>query len=203
MVHKGIIAQVKDKEGATYKTVKIGTQTWMAENLNTSHFANGDTIPEARTDKEWEDASVYGKPAWCYYKNDPANGARYGKIYNKDAIQDNRGLLPKGWIIPKDVDWGYLIYNLGKEILAGNKMKATSGWNKNANGDNSSGFNAIPGGMRFEAGSFVGLGSIGYWWSSDMFNGHSVRLHSESNIVVREKMYDDGFSVRAVKYDGP
>jgi uncharacterized protein (TIGR02145 family) len=109
-----------------YKSVKIGTQTWMTENLNVSTFRNGDPIPEAKTNEEWEKAGKEGKPAWCYYKNDPKNGAKYGKLYNWYAVNDPRGLAPVGWHIPTDAEWITLENQLGED--AGKKIKSTSGW---------------------------------------------------------------------------
>jgi uncharacterized protein (TIGR02145 family) len=109
-----------------YKSVKIGTQTWMAENLNVERFRNGDLIPQAKTNEEWEKAGKEGKPAWCYYDNDPKNGAKYGKLYNWYAVNDPRGLAPAGWHIPTDAEWTTLGDQLGSD---GKKMKSTSGWN--------------------------------------------------------------------------
>jgi uncharacterized protein (TIGR02145 family) len=110
----------------SYKSVKIGTQTWMAENLNVSTFRNGDLIPEAKTKEEWEKAGKEGKPAWCYYDNDPKNGAKYGKLYNWYAVNDHRGLAPAGWHVPTDTEWTTLGDQLGSD--PGKKMKSTSGW---------------------------------------------------------------------------
>jgi uncharacterized protein (TIGR02145 family) len=121
-----VYGQVTDINGQTYKTVVIGTQTWMAENLNVSTFRNGDTIPEANTAEDWKTAGENGQPAWCYYENDPANGAKYGKLYNWFAVNDSRGLAPAGYHIPTNEEWTTLEYYLGND--AGNKMKSTSGW---------------------------------------------------------------------------
>jgi uncharacterized protein (TIGR02145 family) len=111
----------------SYKSVKIGTQTWMTENLNVSTFRNGDPIPEAKTKEEWEKAGKEGKPAWCYCENDPKNGAKYGKLYNWYTVNDPRGLAPAGWHIPTDAEWTTIENYLGDD--AGKKMKSTSGWN--------------------------------------------------------------------------
>jgi uncharacterized protein (TIGR02145 family) len=110
-----------------FKSVKIGNQTWMAENLNVSTFRNGDPIPEAKTNEAWEKAGKDGRPAWCYYENDPKNAAKYGKLYNWYAVNDSRGLAPIGWHIPTDTEWSTLDNQLGDD--AGKKMKSTSGWN--------------------------------------------------------------------------
>jgi uncharacterized protein (TIGR02145 family) len=109
-----------------YKSVKIGNQTWMTENLNVERFRNGDLIPQAKTNVEWEKAGKEGKPAWCYYDNDPKNGAKYGKLYNWYAVNDPRGLAPAVWHIPTDTEWSTLDNQLGDD--AGKKMKSTSGW---------------------------------------------------------------------------
>jgi uncharacterized protein (TIGR02145 family) len=146
-------------------TVRIGTQTWAAANLNVSTFRNGDSIPEAKTNKEWVAAGESGKPAWCYYNNDPANGKKYGKLYNWYAVNDPRGLAPAGWTLPGDADWANLAYYLGGPDVAGHKMKSTSGWSGGFIGTNEAGFTGLPGGYRVENGIFLNLGSIGTWWS--------------------------------------
>jgi uncharacterized protein (TIGR02145 family) len=148
------------------KSVVIGTQTWMAENLNVDKFKNGDPIPEAKSVEEWTKAGKEGKPAWCYYDNDPKNGEKYGKLYNWYAVNDPRGLAPAGWHVPSDKEWTVLSDYLGGNEVAGKKMKSTNGWNENGNGDNSSGFSGLPGGYRFESGGFGGnIGYSCYWWS--------------------------------------
>jgi uncharacterized protein (TIGR02145 family) len=116
----------------SYKSVKIGTQTWMAENLNVSTFRNGDTILEAKTDEEWNKAGQDKKPAWCYFNNDPKNGVKYGKLYNWYAVNDPRGLAPSGWHVTTDAEWTTLENYLGDE--AGNKMKSKSGWKNYTSG---------------------------------------------------------------------
>ena len=93
-------------------TVTIGTQIWAVANLNVNTFRNGDSIPEARTPQEWVAAGEAGKPAWCYYNNDPANGLKYGKLYNWYAVNDPRELAPAGWTLPSDADWAELTHYL-------------------------------------------------------------------------------------------
>jgi uncharacterized protein (TIGR02145 family) len=147
-------------------TITIGIQIWAVANLNVSTFRNGDTIPEARTNSEWVAAGEAGKPAWCYYNNDPKNGAKYGKLYNWYAVNDPRGLTPVGWRVPGDADWAKLVFDLGGQVLAGAKLKSLTGWIDGSNGTNESGFNGLPGGYRIENGIFRDIGSIGTWWSS-------------------------------------
>jgi len=112
---------------ANLKSVVIGAQTWTSENLNVSTFRNGDPIPEVRSTEEWNKAGDNKQPAWCYYDNDPSNGAKYGKLYNWHAVNDPRGLAPNGWHVPSKEEWHLLENYLGKNI-AGKKLKTTSGW---------------------------------------------------------------------------
>jgi uncharacterized protein (TIGR02145 family) len=157
---------VTDNKNKDTGTITIGTQVWSAVNLNVVTFRNGDTIPEAKTNKEWETAGSSEKPAWCYYTNDPVNGKKYGKLYNWYAVNDPRELAPVGWRLSSDEDWAELTHYLGGQQAAGTKMKSSSGWIDGNNGTNESGFSALPGGYRVENGKFVNLGSIGTWWST-------------------------------------
>ena len=102
----GTITDARD--GKEYKTVVIGNQTWMAENLNVGRFRNGELIPEAKTLEEWQEAIDEKKPAWCYYDNDIKKGELYGKLYNWYAVNDPRGLAPLGWHIPTINEWNNL-----------------------------------------------------------------------------------------------
>jgi uncharacterized protein (TIGR02145 family) len=145
--------------------IKIGDQIWSVKNLDVDTFRNGDPIPHAATDKQWEEAGENGTPAWCYYDNDPANGETYGKLYNWHAVNDPRGLAPEGWHVPSDDEWTILTDNLGGEDVAGTKMKSTSGWEKDGNASNESGFAGLPGGSRNYNGAFSNIGNNGYWWS--------------------------------------
>ena len=147
-------------------SVTIGTQTWAVANLSVTTFQNGDSIPEAKTNKEWVAAGEAGKPAWCYYNNDPKSGLKYGKLYNWFAVNDPRELAPAGWKLASDADWVQLVNSVGGQSLAGTRMKTTSGWSEGNNGTNESGFTGLPAGYRVENGTFVNLGSIGTWWSS-------------------------------------
>ena len=151
---------------AQVKEVKIGKQVWMAENLNVFYFKNGDAIPVVKTAEEWKKAGENQQPACCYYENNAENGKTYGLLYNWYAVNDKRGLAPAGYHIPTFAEWTTLTDYLGGVEVAGTKMKSTSGWNENGNGTNSSGFNALPGGLRGLSGSFFGIGYNGFWWSS-------------------------------------
>lgn len=87
------------KQGVS-QSIKIGKQIWAEKNLAVSVFKNGDTIPHAPTKEAWVEASINKQPAWCYYDNDPQNGAKLGKLYNFYAVNDSRGLAPEGWSLP-------------------------------------------------------------------------------------------------------
>ena len=155
------------------QTVTIGTQVWMNKNLDVATFRNGDSIPHSKTDQEWKKAGESKQPAWCYYDNDPANGAKYGKLYNWYAVIDSRGLAPVGYHIPSKEEWELLIDNLGGNKTAGNKLISSIGWNNNRNGTNVSGFNGLPGGRRYTYESDIKFeleGNCSFWWSS---SGHS------------------------------
>jgi uncharacterized protein (TIGR02145 family) len=105
------------------QSVTIGTQTWTTKNLDVATFRNGDAIPQAKTDEEWQAAGKNKQAAWCYYNNDPKNGTKYGKLYNWYAVNDARGLAPAGWHVPTDQEWTVLSTFLGGEESAGEKMK--------------------------------------------------------------------------------
>jgi uncharacterized protein (TIGR02145 family) len=154
-------------EQKTSDTIKIGNQEWMVGNLDVSKFRNGESIPEAKTKEEWKKADENWQPAWCYLDNDSKNGAKYGKLYNWFAVNDPRGLAPEGWHVPSNTEWLELVSYLGNTD-AGTKLKSTSGWEKDGNGTNESGFSGLPGGKRasFTSGRFSDLGKTGYWWNS-------------------------------------
>ena len=191
-----------DNKSKDAGTVKIGTQKWAIANLNVSTFRNGDSIPEARTNKEWIAAGDAGKPAWCYYNNDPKIGQKYGKLYNWYAVNDPRGLAPAGWILPSDADWAKLINFLGGPGSAGTKMKSNGRWNDGTDGTNETGFTGFPEGYRVENGSFQNIGSMGIWWSTTENNPLSAFDHylSQSSSLSRSNSPKQrGESVRCIK----
>jgi len=140
-----------------FRSVQIGSQHWMVDNLNVTNFRNGDVIPEAVSDEEWKSAGENGKPAWCYSWNLFSNGDKFGKLYNWHAINDPRGLAPEGWHIPTNLEWEQMIKSQGGFNEAGLHLKSKFGWEhpeSGGNGDNSSGFSAFPGGIRIAEGKW-------------------------------------------------
>ena len=107
-------------------SIKIGNQVWATTNLNVTTYSNGDPIPEVKDPSEWKTLTT---GAWCYYNNDPANGTKYGKLYNWYAVHDPRGLAPAGFHIPSDAEWTTLITYLGGESVAGGKLKQAGMYN--------------------------------------------------------------------------
>ena len=203
--------------------IKIGDQIWTTKNLDVSTFRNGDTIPEVIKSKEWSLACYDKQPAWCYYETRDVSGQGYignsklyGKLYNWYAVNDPRGLAPKGFHIPTDAEWTTLADYLGGESKAGTKMKSTmgqtrdnpDGWYNNSQGTNSSGFDGLPGGDRGYHGYFNDLGRSGRWWSTSVF---TISDLYEEGCWYRELNYVDfigdytnsfkqsAFSVRCIK----
>ena len=198
---KAKAAFMKDFERHRYKIIKIGEQVWMAMNLNTNHFRNGDLILEARTQEEWNRANQKCIPAWCHYNNDPMYSRTYGKLYNLYAIIDPRGLAPEGWRIPNTHDWVELINSLGGPDIAGKKLKSVSEW-KDPQGLDSIGFNALPGGCRSDT-EFMKKAYSGFWWSSAHISpkhGFYLYLMEGSNCIhLFFCSKDFGYSVRCIK----
>jgi uncharacterized protein (TIGR02145 family) len=169
---------ITDVDGNTYKTVYIGTQQWMAENLKTAKYSDGTTIPNVIDNTQWKNNTT---GAWAYHNNDAANNLKYGKLYNWYAVSKtrngNKNVCPTGWHVPTDAEWTVLTGYLGGESIAGGKMKevGTTNWNSpNTDATNTSLFSALPGGMRGDDGNYSLIGDDGYWWSSTMVGNYST-----------------------------
>jgi len=184
-----------DNEKSGFKTIKIMNQIWMAHNLNTATFSNGDSIPEIKSEQEWELAGKEKKPAFCYYNNDSHNGEKYGKLYNWFAISDTRGLAPKGWHIPSSKEW--IILNNGLLDITNN----LSG--KNNKIDSFDKFTSLSGGNRNSQGTFSGLKEFNCWWSSTEINETSGGVNIISSNYDAEVFGSEdkrcGYSVRCLK----
>ncbi|HTA84193.1 MAG TPA: fibrobacter succinogenes major paralogous domain-containing protein [Bacteroidia bacterium] len=176
----------------------IGTQIWTSKNLDVSKFRNGDPIPEIESPKEFYQAGLDGKPAWCYYNGDASNEKKYGKLYNWYAAHDSRGIAPQGWHVPTDKEWSTLNNYLGGNAVAAKKVKTAIGWN----GDNSSGFNALPAGYTGN-GIFDGLGSYTCFWSvTNKLPTYVYTYSLGTNKAEFLQSYNNvarGFSIRCLK----
>lgn len=189
---------ITDIDGNSYKTVYIGTQQWMAENLKVSKYNNGDVIPNSAN------TSI---GAWVYYNNDETNNIKHGKLYNWYAVNTGK-LCPIGWHVPTDGEWTILTDYLGGANIAGGKMKevGSTNWSSpNIDASNTSLFSALPSGLISATGVFRFIGTETGWWSSSMAPSPSslaIRLHLNTNDGVANKfgtVKNCGFSIRCLK----
>lgn len=181
------------KTGQSYATVQIGPQVWMAKNLDVGHFRNGDPIPEAKTSEEWERASREGKPAWCYYNNDPSLAAQDGRLYNYYAIIDPRGLAPEGFRMPETNDFIRMSARLGNKLEAERQINAREGWstigfmNLGKKNSNATGFTATPAGIRTDNGEFYARGRL---YQFHLIDGHNNQACEERLYQILTKRKD-------------
>ncbi len=201
------IGSVTDIDGNIYKTVKIGTQWWMMENLKAEHYRNGESIPNITNAGEWKSLN---NGAWCVYDNDETYADTYGYLYNWYAAIDIRNLAPTGWHVPTDDEWQILTDYLGGSATAGGmiKMTGTVGdgtglWlSPNLGATNESGFSALPGGHRTSNGDFNNIKSYAIFWTSTEYTNYAWRrvLYYNDATISRTYIYKGmGFSVRCVK----
>lgn len=193
-----------DGDGNKYDTVVIGTQVWFAENLKTTKYNNGVSIPLVTDNAQW--ASTISA-AFCWYDNDPSYKDSYGALYNWWAVNISY-LCPVGWHVPSKEEWTILIDYLGGEYVAGGKLKESGfmHWlSPNEGASNETGFTALPGGSRyFGDGSYASIGSRGYWWtSSSMIDERFAWDFRLKNIgddaAIGSFKKPNGYSVRCVK----
>jgi uncharacterized protein (TIGR02145 family) len=210
-----------DQEGTIYKTIVIGSQEWMAENLKTSVYRNGDAIANVIDNEQWYELTT---AAWCSYNNDSQLECPFGKLYNWYVIADPRNVCPTGWHVPTDDEWNILLVTLDPQTditaigfqfsNAGTKLKSagTQYWTSpNEFANNESGFSALPAGARnWNIGEFYNgvlepnpTGNSCAWWSSTM-NGPSsswIRnlLYSTGDVYRGLALGQMGFSVRCLK----
>jgi len=147
MANQGVSTIKDPRDNKTYRVVKIGNQVWMAENLN--YNASGSKC----------------------YDNNSANCDKYGRLYNWNTA---RIACPNGWHLPSNGEWQILVNLAGGDNSAGKKLKATSGWKNNGNGTDALGFSALPGGNGYSVGSFLYVGSLGYWWSASEYSSYNA-----------------------------
>lgn len=205
---------VDPRDGQSYNTVSIGTQCWMAENLNIGTRIDG--ILNHKDDQT--DNGIIEK--FCY-DNDDLNCDTYGGLYQWNEMmqytntEGAQGICPSGWHLPTDDEWKVLEMELGMSQSAadaavswkgtdeGTKLKSTSGWQSNGNGNNSSGFTGLPGGWFFFEYTFFYKEYSGFWWTSTQQYSQNAWYHNITyfNSKVRRKDWPKhgGFSVRCVK----
>jgi len=212
-----------DTYGNEYKTITIGTQTWMAENLRSTKYNDGTAIPLITKDIDWGNLTT---PGYCWYDNDSATyKTKYGALYNSYTINTGK-LCPLGWHVPNNDEWTTLITYVGGDSIAGDKLreKDTFHWSigiiiavgtqhpSNSIGTNESGFTALPCGRRNFNGFFGFTSIITYWWSSTVlsasndFNwlvGNNWYWYIENDYSGIGSNFDfenkTGFSVRCLK----
>jgi uncharacterized protein (TIGR02145 family) len=192
-----------DQNGNVYKTIVIGSQTWMAENLRTTKYRNGIDIKEVTSKEEWSTLDI---GAYCNYNNTQNIDTivTYGRLYNWLALIDNRNIAPKGWHIPSDEEWKILVSFLGGEDLAGDKMKESgiTHWANPNQNKNESGLTILPGGCRDGGGSFKFMGSRGDYWSCTMHGTYVLFRSFDYQFASSyswECIKENGLYVRCVK----
>lgn len=195
-------------------SVTIGQKTWSTTNLNVATYRNGDPIPEVTDPTAWSNLTT---GAYCWFNNDSITyAATYGRLYNLYAVNDPRGLAPKGWRVPTEADWNKLVkfidagadttcQNCVQSTTAGGAMKSTSTqwFFPNTGANNSSGFNGLPGGYRNNVGSFFSNRTDGFWWSAPVTNADfSLGRNLNYNTASTSRNFYMGkvaFSVRVVR----
>jgi len=193
-----------DQDGNVYKTVTIGTQTWMAENLRTTTYNDGTAIPNATDNDSWSSSWSSSTGAYCNYHNttDTDTIATFGRLYNWYAVNTGK-LAPKGWHVPTDAEWTTLAPNAS---VSGGKLKetGTKHWaSPNSGATNKTGFTALPGGDRDYDGAFLGIGGAGCWWgATEDFAATAWCRYMVYYAGAADRMYFDkrvGMSVRCVR----
>ena len=189
---------VTDIDGNVYHTVKIGTQTWMVENLKTTHYNDNTPITPITDNTAWKNAIA---PGYCWYDNDIANKTPYGALYNWYTVNTGK-LAPKGWHIPSTTEWQTLISYLGGLTEAGGKLKeeGTMHWNSpNVDATNESKLSFVGSGVRtYVDGSFINKGNRSFCYSSG--SSEFVRLNVyDSTVITGATSPEMGYSVRCIK----
>jgi uncharacterized protein (TIGR02145 family) len=193
-----------DIDGNIYKTIKIGKQIWMAENLRVTRYQNGDSIPNITDNQEW---AALTSGAYCNYNNtlDLDTIATFGRLYNWYAVNDARNIAPEGWHVPDIGDWATLFEYLGGDTIASYHLKEVGGthWDDLNSSDNGSGFTALPGGWRYLSNNIDQIGFYGDWWTSSEYNetsaGFLYLFCWDSKVWKGINYKQNGYSIRLIK----
>jgi len=193
--------QLVDIDGNVYRTVVIGTQHWMAENLKVTRYRNGVNITYVSNNASWNGLTT---GAYGYYGNNTTNRDTYGILYNWHAVDDSRGICPEGWHVPSRTEFDTLSTYLGGDSIAGSKLKeaGTVHWDfPNSGGTNESGFTALPAGSRlYSNGSYYYLGTRSHFWSSESIGSNMRRLkHDSFTFESATFVKNMGFSIRCLE----
>ncbi len=181
------------------KSVKIGNQTWMAENLSVTRFNNGDEIPQIESPVTWAQSK---SPAWSYYDNDPKY-SNSGLLYNYYTVSDPRGLCPVGWRVPNKSDLKALYQFIGGDHMR-YTLRSATGWGEGRNGTDLYGFKGTPSGYRMRDGFFKRQTQMGFWWLTDkdffVFSWKDITMDLE-NVWKDDSSFpaSAGMSVRCIK----
>jgi len=193
---------VKDTDGNIYGTVDIGKQIWMAENLKTTKYNDGTSIPLISDNKTWSKLKTGG---FCWFNNDEENKEDFGALYNWYAV-DSKKLCPVGWHVPSELEVESLITFLGDQNIAGNRLKeaSTEHWMTSLTiVTNEFQFSALPGGFRLYSGSFSELRQYGVWWTSTGYQSSQAwnmgLYFNSSKLYNGHDITQAGFSVRCIK----
>lgn len=208
---------ISDNDGNVYNTILIGTQCWMKENLKTTTYTDGTPIQNATEDSTWFNLTT---GAYVWYENDISWKNIYGAIYNWYSVANPSGLCPEGWHVPSADEWVSLSNTIGGvynaiELKSCRQVDSPLGGNCNVSehprwdqystyhGTDYFRFSGLPGGFRYEFGSFGNLGRIGYWWSSSEHWPTTAKSrsmsYSSSILSGCAQIKERGFSVRCLK----
>ena len=218
---------VIDIDGNVYRTIILGEQEWMAENLRVTRYNNGDAIPTDLSNTDWVEAT---QGAYAIYANNEEMVEHYGKLYNWFAVDDARGLCPEGWSVPGDDDWSQMVDYVVDQGFenhahmansAANALKSCRQIGSPLGGDcdttehprwgsedthhgfDEFAFSALPGGSRWSDGVYRNIGQIGFWWTSDeITTTHALQRNMAryfGHVVQFNGVKTLGFSVRCVR----
>lgn len=194
---------VTDIDGNIYHFDTIGNQIWMRENLKTTHYRNGESIPYVPDTNIWTKLKT---AAYCNSNNSDSLANIYGRLYNWYAANDSCGICPEGWHIPSYSEWMELVNYLGGDKIAGGKLRetGTDHWTYNYNATNESGFTALPGGYRSEYnGWYNSLGLYSYWWTGtekdSLWAIFCWIYYSDACFYRKVEVKDAGYSLRCIK----